>query len=285
MTGAWVVFAVVVLLVAIAVLRRREHARRPDERRARGLILAGGAVAPAVVLTVLFVFSLRALPATSAPKSGTTKLAIEVVGHQWFWELRYPGTPAVTANEIHIPAGVPVRLTVRTEDVIHSLWVPRLNRKIDLVPGRRNEIVLEADEPGVYRGQCAEYCGLQHANMALLVYAEPPAKFRAWLAREASPARTATAKQERRGLRAFEEYGCGGCHTLRGTGADGAVGPDLTHLAARTTLAAATIPNSPAYLAGWIFDPQHVKPGNRMPAIDVRGDDFQALLDYLERLK
>jgi cytochrome c oxidase subunit 2 len=164
--------------------------------------------------------------------------------------------------------------------VIHSFWVPELNRKIDLIPGRTNAILLRADRPGVYRGQCAEFCGLQHANMAFQVFADPPGRFRRWLAAQARPA-TAHGNGER----AFLGVGCAACHTIRGTPADGDVGPDLTHVASRTTLAAVTIPNNRGTLAAWIADPQHVKPGNKMPALDLKGPELQALRAYLETLR
>jgi cytochrome c oxidase subunit 2 len=275
--GAWIVFAVVVMLLAVAVLRRRT-AGRGSESRSRRLILAGGLVAPVVVLSALFGFALRSLPATSAPEGGEA-LTVLVVGHQWFWEVRYPGTAAVTANEIHIPARTPVRLEVRTADVIHSFWVPELNRKIDLVPGRTNAILLRADRPGTYRGQCAEFCGLQHANMAFEVVADPPARFRRWLAVQARPAGPDP------GQAAFISVGCGTCHTIRGTPASGDVGPDLTHVGSRSTLAALTIPNNRGTLAAWIADPQHVKPGNKMPRLELRRPELQSVVDYLARLR
>ena len=283
LVGSVVVFGVVLLLIVIAVLRRRAESAG-DDRRAEGLVLAGGIVAPIVVLSLLFVLILRALPATSAPKRGHTRLTVEVVGKQWFWEVRYPGTPAVTANEIHIPARTPVLLRVQSADVIHSFWVPRLNRKIDVIPGKVNQIELRADAPGIYRGQCAEFCGLQHANMAFLVYADRPDAFRRWLARQAKPRIAPTGAAAQRGEQVFLST-CAGCHTIRGTAADGTLGPDLTHLASRSTLAAVTIPNSTGRLAEWVFDPQHVKPGNKMPALRLSGPDFQALLAYLGGLK
>jgi len=252
----------------------------PGDLRAKALILFGGVVAPVLVLSTLFGFGVHVLGATNAPAAGEAARTVEVIGRQWFWEVRYPGTPAVTANEIHIPAGVPLRLEVRTRDVIHSFWAPSLNRKIDLIPGRANSILLEATKPGVYRGQCAEFCGLQHANMAFYVFADPPDKFRTWLANQAKPARAGSA-----GAKVFTSQGCGACHTIRGTSATGKIGPDLTHLASRTTLAALTIPNRPGYLAGWILDPQHVKPGNKMPALNLNGTDLQQLLRYLTSLR
>jgi cytochrome c oxidase subunit 2 len=284
--GSALVFAVVTLLLIVAVLRGR--ARRAPEMEdtpgSRRLVLLGGFAIPLVVLCALFALTLSTLPATSAPR-GRTDLTVLVIGRQWFWDVRYPGRKAVTANEIHIPAGRPVKLEVTSADVIHSFWVPRLNRKIDMIPGRVSSILLQADRPGSYRGQCAEFCGLQHANMAFLVMADPPDRFRAWLAAESKPARPPATDELRRGRDLFFSAGCSGCHTIRGTGAVGHIGPDLTHLAGRLTLAADTIPNGRGYLGGWILDPQHVKPGNRMPGLDLSGPDLQSLLDYLETLR
>jgi cytochrome c oxidase subunit 2 len=279
MIGAWVVFGVVVMLLAIAFLRRPGEPKPRNDSKAKRLILIGGGAAPIVVLSVLFAFALRTMPATSAPK-GKVALTVEVIGHQWWWEVRYPGVAAVTANELHIPARTAVRLEARTADVIHSFWVPELNRKIDMIPGRTNSILLRADRVGVYRGQCAEFCGLQHANMAFLVYADPPARFRAWLARESRPAAV-----RGNGAAAFVGVGCGACHAIRGTDARSDVGPDLTHVASRTSLAALTIPNTKGDLAAWIADPQHVKPGNHMPDLDLKGPEVQAVVDYLEQLR
>ena len=287
MVAGWVVFALVVMLLAVALLRRRGGGVGPDApepRLATPLVLAGGIGLPLVLLSLLFWLMLEVLPETSAAGE-RAGLTVEVVGHQWWWEIRYPGSGAVTANELHVPAGTAVRVEVRTADVIHSFWVPRLNRKIDLVPGKENAVVLDARSPGVYRGQCAEFCGLQHANMALLVVADPPARFRAWLAANAAPAPAPSTAAERGGLDAFLDEGCGGCHTIRGTAADGTLGPDLTHVADRTTLAAVTIPNDRGYLAGWILDPQHFKPGNRMPGLPLSGSQLQDVLAYLRSTK
>jgi cytochrome c oxidase subunit II len=277
---AAVVFAVVTLLVVAAALRRRgrRDEAAADTRRVQGLVLLGGFAVPLAVLIALFVLTLRTLPATSAPR-GNVDLTVQVIGRQWFWDVRYPGFGVTTANEIHIPAHKRVRLVAKTDDVVHSFWVPRLNRKIDMIPGKTNSILLEADRPGIYRGQCAEFCGLQHAHMAFLVIAEEPARFQAWVAREARPASSA----DRRGEQVFVTN-CGGCHTIRGTDANGKIGPDLTHVASRRTLAAVTIPNARGYLAGWILDPQHLKPGNKMPGLDLNGDQVQALVDYLSSL-
>jgi cytochrome c oxidase subunit II len=288
MTAAWIGFSVIVFLLFLGWVRRN----RPGlpggggDRMATGVVVVLGVAVPIVALTLLFVYSdVFVMRSTAAPKGGSTSMTIHVVGHQWFWEVRYPGTNAVTANEIHIPVGTRVNLVGTTTDVIHSFWVPRLNRKIDLVPGRTNRILLEADRPGRYRGQCAAFCGLQHAHMAMYVYADTRAGFRRWLRNMSRPARAPTTARTRRGREVFLAQPCSGCHQIRGTSAKGQVGPDLTHLQTRETIAAATIPNRKGYLGGWILDPQHVKPGNKMPALELTGPDFKALLDYLETLR
>jgi cytochrome c oxidase subunit 2 len=288
LTGAAIGFAVVTLFLFLGWVRRNRD-RLPfggGERGATALILGLGIGVPVVVLSALFVWSdVFVLRSTAAPKAGSTRMNLAVVGHQWFWEVRYPGAKAVTANEIHIPTRTRVQLLGTTADVIHSFWVPELNRKVDLVPGHVNRMLLEADEPGAYRGQCAEFCGLQHAHMSMWVYAEPPTRFRAWLANMAKPAKPPATPIARRGQRVFLDAECAHCHTIRGTEAHGDVGPDLTHLGTRTTLAALVLPNNRAALERWLRDPQHVKPGNRMPRVALSDADYRALAAYLESLK
>jgi cytochrome c oxidase subunit 2 len=275
-----IVVGVVTLLVLLTLLKRRgrrDRVDRTDTPGATTAVLVSGAIVPAVVLVALFVYVLASLGATSQP-SGGTAFPIEVVGKQWFWAVRYPEQHITTANEIHVPVGVPVEVVAVTDDVIHAFWVPRLNRKIDMIPGRRNRLRIEADRAGVYRGQCAEFCGLQHANMAFYVIAQSRRDFERWVEREQQ-----TPQRGAPGERVFVDTGCGGCHTIRGV-SNGTIGPDLTHVGSRTTLAAGTIPNRKGYLGGWILDPQHVKPGNKMPGLPLSGRDLQELLDYLESL-
>ena len=287
--AAGVVFLGTVVMLGYGWVRRRKEGLPifgEDEGLNRGLVVAFGIVIPIGVLVPLFIVAnLVVLPDTAAPDPRSTRMTIEVIGHQWFWEVRYPGTKAITANEIHIPAGERVNVIATTADVIHSLWVPQLNRKIDMIPGRRNRIVFDASKPGVYRGQCAEFCGLQHAHMSMKVFADPPDEFRRWLANMAADRPAPQSESERRGEQVFLANACASCHTIRGTSAKGTVGPDLTHLASRTTLAALTIPNTTGNLAGWILDPQHVKPGNKMPAIALKDRDVRDLLAYLESLR
>jgi cytochrome c oxidase subunit 2 len=286
---ATIVFGGAVGLLLLA-WRRRTRSGLPllgeNERASVGLVIAFGIAIPAIVLTALFVAAdLYVLPKTDAPQAKATALAVTAIGHQWFWEVRYPGTRAVTANEIHIPARTPVNLIARTADVIHSFWVPELNRKVDMIPGKTNRIELFAEEPGTYRGQCSEFCGLQHANMAFEVIAEPRPRFEAWLAHMAEPALAPASAAARRGERDFMGDGCAGCHTIRGTEAKGTVGPDLTHLATRSTLAAVTIPNRHGFLNRWVRNPQSIKPGDRMPGLDLSDSQFRSIVDYLAGLR
>jgi cytochrome c oxidase subunit 2 len=276
---------VVVCLMLLAwrkAHRRPGHETKEGERLAFRIVIGAGIVFPIVLIAALFVISdIFVIQTTQAPAKAATQLTIHVIGHQWWWEVRYPGTAAVTANEIHIPVRTPVRIEVSTADVIHSFWVPRLNRTIDTMPGRTNAIELYADAVGRYRGQCDEFCGLQHAHMGFYVFADPPAKFRAWLANMAKPARSDDAE----GRRVFMTSSCADCHAIRGTRASGDVGPDLTHVASRTTLAALTIPNDPSHLAHWLTDSQQVKPGNRMPDMKLSSSQVHALVTYLDGLR
>jgi cytochrome c oxidase subunit 2 len=283
---ATLVVAVVLMLVALAVLR--PHGRLSDRLASRlggrWLVAVAGIGIPLVILVILFGLTLQTLVQTS-PANLKPQMTIQVTGRQWFWDVRYPGREIVTANELHVPVGVPVEVEVRTADVIHSFWVPQLDRKIDLIPGRDNRVTFAANEAGVFRGECAEFCGEQHANMAFLVVAEPRRDFDAWLARMAAPALPPTSASAAAGRRVFFGRGCASCHTIAGTAARGDVGPDLTHLALRGTLAAGTLPNTRGDLGGWILNPQAIKPGNKMPAIGLSGPELQALLDYLEGLR
>jgi cytochrome c oxidase subunit II len=287
MTGAWIGLGVVAVFLFLGWTRRHREGLPGGggDKAGAALVVVLGVAVPIVVLSVLFWYSdVRVLGDTAAPAAASTELTVEVVGHQWFWEVRYPGTGAVTANEIHIPMRTRVNLVAKTADVIHSFWVPRLNRKIDMIPGHPNRILLYADRPGRYRGQCSEFCGLQHAHMALAVIAERPDAFRRWLRRAGAPAATPRTAAQRRGRRVFLTEACAGCHTIRGTEADGRIGPDLTHLQTRETLAALTIPNSEEDLAAWVHDPQQVKPGNKMPSLPLKRPEFRDLLAYLESL-
>jgi cytochrome c oxidase subunit 2 len=286
---ATLVFAGAVALLMLAWLRRRREGAPVVGERAGfdvGMVVLFGMGVPAVALIALFVVAnFVVMPSTQAPAADRSQLTIDVVGAQWFWSVRYPQSGAVTANEIHIPVRTRVVVVATTADVIHSFWVPQLNRKIDMIPGRRNRVLLYADRAGRYRGQCAEFCGLQHAHMSMAVVAESPQRFRAWLAEQARPARTPTSALAQRGEKLFAANQCASCHAIRGTSAAGQVGPDLTHVSRRATIAALTLPNTRRELAAWIRDPQSIKPGNRMPTLGLSRGDAEAVAAYLEELR
>jgi cytochrome c oxidase subunit 2 len=293
MGGAWLGLALVVALLFWSWKRRNRRGfgtdtkgPKPGERQGWYAVVGLGIAMPIVVISTLFVISdLFVIKTTQAPASTRTKLTVQVIGHQWWWEIRYPGTDAVTANELHIPVRMPVRIELTTADVIHSFWVPQLNRKVDAIPDKTNLLELDADAPGRYRGQCAEFCGLQHAHMSMYVVAEPRADFNRWLATQRRSARAPTGPQAVAGQRYFLSGACSSCHTIRGTSASGYVGPDLTHLASRSTIGALTIPNDPSDLGDWIRRSQYIKPGNQMPDIDLSDSQLRAVVAYLEELR
>jgi len=212
-----------------------------------------------------------------------------VIGHQWWWEVKYqdpiPGRIVTTANEIHVPAGRPVLLQLSSVDVIHSFWVPSLHGKRDLIPGHPSSLWIEADRPGTYRGFCAEFCGHQHAHMGLLVIADSPDRYAAWYAAQLETPPPPVDPLAQRGRQVVESAPCALCHTVQGSQASASLGPDLTHLGSRRTLAAATLPNTPENLGRWIVDPQTIKPGNPMPANRLSAEDLRAAVAYLESLR
>jgi cytochrome c oxidase subunit 2 len=249
----------------------------------RRLVLGGGIVLPTVVLLLLSGLTVAAL--RSDPASANGDLAITVVGHQYWWEVHYPGASVVTANEIHVPVGREVRFTLESDDVIHSFWLPALGGKTDMIPGHVNHMTLRADTPGSYRGQCAEFCGLQHAHMAFLVVAQTPAAFRHWLQQQASPAAPPTGHDATAGRAAFLSQPCAGCHQVRGTTATSTVGPDLTHLASRSTIGALMVPNDTAHLQRWIVDAPAIKPGIHMPPVPLTPVQTRDIVAYLDQLR
>ena len=286
-----VVFVLVVAALVAALLRRRAPSEDPDDpARARRLrvavVLASGAtVGILAVMTLVNHATGRELTARPPGEA----LQVRVTGHQWWWEVEYRDSVAsrwaTTANEIHIPVGRPVVFELRAADVNHSFWIPNLGPKRDLVAGQETSVWFRADTAGVYRGQCAEFCGHQHAKMAVLVIAEPQDSFVAWLERQRDTASTPADSASRRGRDVFLTSSCVMCHAIGGTPAGSRIGPNLTHLAGRRTLAAGTLPNTRANLAGWIVDPQRIKPGARMPPNELSPDDLQAVLAYLEGLR
>jgi cytochrome c oxidase subunit 2 len=286
---AAVYFAVIVVLLG-AVARSRRGREIDEAARERRLSRAVGAGAG---LTVLLLFVLTGASYSTgralSSDAGGAPIEILVTGRQWWWELRYESdTPAeivTTANEMHVPVGRPVHLRLTSADVIHSFWVPSLHGKKDLIPGQATTLAFRAERAGVYYGQCAEFCGTQHARMAMLVIAEPPAEFDAWLAHQRSAAAAPSTPERRRGQEVFLAVQCPMCHRIAGTPAGGLNGPDLTHLASRRTIAAGSLPNTRGHRAGWIVDPQRLKPGVKMPINRIAASDLNALLDYLDGLE
>ncbi|MEX0653693.1 MAG: cytochrome c oxidase subunit II [Phycisphaeraceae bacterium] len=275
------VFVLVMAVAAYAIFRPRAEGGGGKPWGERFIIVCGIAL-PTVVLLVLLIYALTATMALRKPETAVT---IEVIGHLWWWEVRYPEHGIVTANELHIPVGVPVRLELRSADVVHSFWVPELHGKMDLLPEQVNTSWLLAHRVGVYRGQCAEYCGQQHARMAFHVRAVEPSEFEAWVAARSQPARVLTTDAQRRGQRAFVEAGCETCHTIRGTEATGDVGPDLTHFGSRLTIGAGQWRNNAGNLSGWIANPQALKPGNQMPRSFIEPEELHAITEYLLSLE
>jgi len=291
-----IVFVLVMVALLLALRKRTPHSDvtpvleppADQERRKRNVVIS----AVTITVIILFVFLIasfsagRSMTAELANKNG---LSIELNGHQWWWEVKYQDVDAsnifTTANEIHIPVGVPVTFSLRAADVIHSFWVPNLSGKKDLIPGKINTIWLQADKPGVYRGQCAEYCGLQHAKMALWVVAEPQEQFNAWRQNQTQTSMPPLSDSQKRGQQVFLSSTCVMCHAVNGTPAGSNIGPNLTHVASRNMIGAATMTNTREHLAQWIRDSQSVKPGNRMPQHNFNEADLQSLLDYLQNLK
>lgn len=287
------VIVIIAVLGAAALARRRppataESGRLPVGPDAGGTswIYLGTGISTAVLIAVA-VWTFTTLAAVGDVPANPV-VTIEVTGHQWWWEVRYlsddPARIFTTANEIHIPTGAPVRIRLIGADVIHSFWVPALSGKTDAIPGQTNLTWLEADRPGVYYGQCTEYCGQQHAHMALAVIASKPDQFRAWWTHQLKPALPPAAPDIAEGEAAFLQH-CGACHAVRGSGARGIFGPDLSHLMTRGTLAAGTIPNTPGYLSAWIADPQHLKPGSQMPILDLTGPQLADIRSFLQTLR
>jgi cytochrome c oxidase subunit 2 len=275
------VTVVVAVCTAIAVMR---GGKAKAMIGGRWIVVWGGLAFPAVVVTGLLVYSLAITDkVTAQPAPGDVR--IRVAGEMWWWRVQYLGAEGVafeTANQIHIPVGRPVSFELVSNDVIHAFWVPQLGGKVDMIPGRTNHLRLQADRAGIYRGQCTEYCGGAHALMALEVVAQPQGEFDAWAQAQAQPAQST----DHPGWTVFSESGCGACHAVRGTDANGLIGPDLTHLASRRTIAAALQPNTPQTLRRFIAHAGKVKPGLRMPDYErLSESDVAAIADWLGRLR
>lgn len=291
------------ILLGIAFYRRRGTLAEHEPIDADGgqiWIAIGGIAIPLIVLTVLFVvglslmsdFPIHGMPGmpNSSQMVRSMKPQILIMGHQWWWEIHYlnddPSKAFITANELHLPAGIPVNIEVRTADVMHSFWIPALNGKVDLIPGQPNYIRMMASQPGVYRGQCAEFCGDEHALMRLLAVVQKPSDYNAWLAEQLKPGAQPTTQEAKEGEQVFLSGPCSMCHTVRGTTAGGSVAPDLTHIGSRRMIASDVYPNNDAYLEAWITHAQSLKPDSLMPDLpDFTGEQLTDLVAYLRQLK
>jgi cytochrome c oxidase subunit 2 len=283
-----IVFVAVMVALGIGILRgRRGDAVATSAATLTRTVAVSVGISTVALIGLLFasVLTGRALGSLADPEA----LQIRITGYQWWWNIEYlnadPSLQVTTANELHLPVGRPVAIRLQSTDVIHSFWIPNLHGKTDLIPGRENVTMVRADTAGIFRGQCAEYCGVQHAHMAFTVVAESSGAFEGWLASQRKPAPDPATPEAARGRDVVEQGPCAMCHTIRGTSAGARTAPDLTHFATRSTIGAGTAPNTRGYLAGWIADPQHLKPGNRMPPTGLSSEDLQSVIAYLETLR
>jgi cytochrome c oxidase subunit 2 len=290
------VYCILLLFLLVVIARNRStldtipdpQPTSPASDRLATRAVGGAMLVTVVLLFVLLIGSFNASRALGR-LSNENAINIQVYGHQWWWEVHYPGAQPYqivdTANEIHVPVGVSVRIWGTSRDVIHSFWVPNVQGKRDLMPGYNNELVLQINQPGRWRGQCAEFCGEQHAHMSFYMVAESKDEFARWLNAQAESATPPTTTQTAHGQQVFLTHACVMCHTIRGTTAGSRVGPDLTHVASRSTIAAGMLPNTIGNLGGWIMNAQALKPGCRMPPNQMSGSELQDLLAYLETLR
>ena len=279
------VYVIVGGFILVAAFRGRGSATgKPSRIRDNTFIWVGGIIVPALILLVLGAATVQATNNLRRPEK-SDPLRIEVVGKRWWWGVTYPQHNFTTANEVHIPVGRPVEIGLDSDNVIHSFWVPQLGGKVDLIPGQHNVLRLKATKEGTFRGECAEYCGLEHARMNFLVVAQSAASFDTWALRHQQSPSGPDNQLAANGQMVFTRAPCAGCHTIRGTTAQGTIGPDLTDIGSRLALGANTVPNTEGYLAGWIANSQTIKPGNLMPPIALSANDLQALIAYLRSLK
>jgi len=280
------VFIITAVIAALALFADERWRRRLGNEK---LIIGGGLIFPAVTLTALLVYGILVLGMGGNPAGTSDGLRISVIGERWWWRVVYHddnGRRIESANELRLPVGRPVRIDLTSADVIHSFWVPKLAGKLDMIPGRVNTLTLDIHQPGISRGQCAEYCGGPHALMSFFVIAMPEEEFATWLANETEQASEPTEDSNIKGRELFMASGCGACHAVRGTHASGTIGPDLTHVGSRHSLAAATLPNNAQAFARWIRDGQHIKPENPMPAYRIFTDEeLASLSSYLAQLR
>ena len=280
------IFVIVTGAITFSIFRFRARAGEPDPRQTRGnhKVEIAWTIIPFLIVILLFVMTLSAMNRADPPPAPSPDLVI--TGHQFWWQVDYPGSGVTTANEIHIPAGKPLSVRLESADVLHEFWVPKLTRKMSNVPGQPNHIWLQADKSGDYIGQCSEFCGTQHAWMRILVVADEPAQFDEWQRTQLQPAQAATTDVTAKGLAVFQTSTCINCHAIRGVaGADSRVAPDLTHVGSRKQLASGVIDNTPANLRLWLKSPQHIKPGALMPDFGLTDEQLDQLATYLSTLQ
>lgn len=282
------ILALVTGLVIYSSIRYRHRAGQPDPPPNFGdpKLEITWTVLPFLLLVAIFILTVLTM-GSSDPPTGTHTPDLVIIGHQWWWEIRYPNAGVVTANEVHLPVGRRVLARLESNDVIHDFWVPELGRKMDMIPGSPNEMWLEADAPGVYLGSCAEYCGDEHGWMRIRVIAQPQDEFKAWEQQQAEPSPLPDSQNEeaKLGAQIFLQRTCANCHSISGTTAKQRIGPDLTHVASRQTLAAGRLENTPGNLFAWLQNPEEFKPGSHMPNLQLQPDELRALTAYLETLR
>ena len=277
----------VFVLVTIAIIRFRRRAgdeKEPKQIYGNRRLEIAWTVAPALLLIFLFGLTVKT-SFTSDPTISSKDPDVVVIGHQWWWEIRYPKYGVITANEVHLPVGQKVIGDFESADVIHDFWVPELGRKIDMIPGHPNQMYVQVDKPGIYLGTCAEYCGTEHAWMRIRVIAQTPEEFAAWIKSQQQVPAVPTTGEAAQGAQLFQAIPCQSCHTIAGTAAKGTVGPDLTHFASRQTLGTGVLDNNAGTLTAWLSNPQAIKPGIYMPNLRLSNDQITALVAYLETLK
>jgi cytochrome c oxidase subunit 2 len=278
------VYVIVAGFVVTGLLRGRHHREaRPQPRVEHRMLMAGGLVVPVIILATLAVVTVHTVDALRP--AGADGVQITVTAEQWWWRIQYPADHIETSNEIHVPVGRPVSITLMSVDVVHSFWVPQLNGKTDVIPGQTNHLSFTATRAGEYRGQCAEFCGIAHAKMAFLVVADSPSDYAAWVSQHQTQGASPTSDLASKGRDLFVNSSCAGCHTVAGTQAVGTFGPNLTHIGSNRYIAAGTLPNTPESMAQWLAHTDDVKPGVKMPQIDLTNDQVQSLVAYLEELR
>jgi cytochrome c oxidase subunit 2 len=287
-----VIFVVVFSLLVYSIVRFRKRAdddgREPPQVYGSNQVELAWTVIPVLIVVTLFLATARVIAGIQQPSRPANAIAVVAIGHQFWWEFRYPALNVVTANELHVPVSdpnhpTPTFITLTSADTDHSFWVPRLAGKTDLIPNRMNNTWIDPHETGLYLGQCAQYCGTQHAKMLLRVYVQTSDEFSHWVQEQRQPAKTTDVATVGRNI--FEATACINCHTVAGTVADGRFGPDLTHLMSRDTIASGAVPNTPTNLRRWIQNPSSLKPGCKMPAMELSDQDIDAVTAYLETLR